>query len=150
MSGFRTMTESKRKPAVLWVPWGHFTLKHKRCLRHRQLVCTFQSQKVHFDMTTVSYFLAPELSDFFFFFAPANGLGRNTPCHWKVKVLLLTPRNSSVTGEDCTSCLNLLGRLKSNNCDRQIVGSLPRLSALISNGICQTSCLAAKGSRKLN
>lgn len=145
VSGFRTMTELKRKPAVLWVPWGHFTLKHERCLRHRQLVCTFQSQKVCFGMTTVSYFLAPEL---FFFFCTSKWLWQEHPL--KVKVLLLTPRNSSMTGEDCTSCLNLLDLLKSNNCDRQIVGSLPRPSALISNGICQTSCLAAKGSRKLN
>lgn len=84
----------------------------------------------------------------FFFFCTSKWLWQEHPL--KVKVLLLTPRNSSVTGEDCTSCLNLLDLLKSNNCDRQIVGSLPRPSALISNGICQTSCLAAKGSRKLN
>lgn len=86
----------------------------------------------------------------FVFIAPANGPGRNAPCHWIVKVPLQTPRNSLVLGKDCISCLNLWDLLKSTNCDHRIIGSLPRRGTLISNGVCQTSCLEARGSGEQN
>lgn len=83
-------------------------------------------------------------------FVPANGPGGNAPCYWTVKVLPHTLRNSSAPGQDYTSYLNWWGLLKSTNCDRQIMGSLPRLGTLISNDVCQTSCRVAKGSGKRN
>ena len=77
-------------------------------------------------------------------FVPANGPSGNVSLHGKIKVPPLPPRLR------LHAISSFAGPIEKHYCDRQIAGSLLRLGTLISHGICQTSCLAAKGSRKLN
>ena len=117
------------------MPRGQYLiLEPKRQSATSNLSVHFKARKVHFSMPTVSYEI----------FVPANGPSGNAPLHGKIKVPPLPPRPR------LNVMSSFVGPIEKHYCDRQIAGSLLRLGTLISYGICQTSCLAAKGSRKLN
>lgn len=107
-----------------------------------QITSHLKTKTCPFAMTIESgiYFLTREVSGF----CPNKWPEQQLESCYQVRVLLPTPRAALCWVEIACHILICWAYWK-HSCDHQIVRFLPWLDVLISNGICQACCHAAKG-----